>query len=207
MILAPFAFGNYPIRLQHRIICLRQLFGIIRREVQAPAFLANLGRFDREIGASDDVAQFAEFGGDFRFAVKVFRLFEYQLDAALGSLQPQVAAHDTHEVGHQGLHLAEVVGDEHPFLGEFDALLVPFRDLFLKIVALPVFLDGFEDVVGIDDPFEQAVGCQTIRPMQPRTADFAHGIQTADARMSMHVDQNPRHRCNAAQALRESCLW
>ena len=87
------------------------------------------GHLDDEVSAGDEVAELGERLGEDAAVVEVFGLAEDEVEAVEGTLQTQVAAHDSDIVRHDFLKLFLGLCDEDHLLVEDHTLGVPVRYL------------------------------------------------------------------------------
>ena len=70
-------------------------------------------------------------------------------------MQTQVAAYDTHVVGHNLVHLANTLRDEHLLLIGHRAFVVPFWHLVVPVVQIHMLQRILGGSVGIDDSLDE----------------------------------------------------
>lgn len=109
---------------------------IVDGVVQAAAFLALHGLLRDEVAHVDHVAQFAQLAGGLAALEEAFGLLVEDVQAVPGAGEAHVAAHDAHVRLHNLVHLLHALRDEHAFLVADGALVVPFGDVFVEVVAL-----------------------------------------------------------------------
>ena len=130
---------------------------IVDGVVQAAALLALHGLACDEVAHVDHVAQLAQFARGLAAFEQAFGLLVEDVQAVPGTGEAHVAAHDAHVGLHDLVHLLDALGDEYALLGRDGALVVPFGDVLVEVVAV----DHAERVaccrVGVDHGLDERV--------------------------------------------------
>ena len=103
-------------------------------------------------------------------------------------MQTQVAAYNTDVVGHNLVHLADTLRDEHFLLVGHRAFVVPFRHLVVPVVQIHMLQRILGGSVGIDDGLDKRIRRQTVTAVQSCTRALAQCIQAFYGRLSVEVD-------------------
>ena len=157
--------------------------------MQADILPARSRHLDDKVGTGNEVTQLAEGLGEDTPVVEVFGLTEDEVQPIEGTLQSQVAAHNTHIVPHNLLQFFLGLRDEDHLLVQHHTFGIPVRHLALD-GQLPVALSGYgtlRRIVGINHSLQQRVGSQSVATMQTCAGTLAGGIEVADGALAVTV--------------------
>ena len=104
------------------VVCV---VGVVGGEVEAAALLALQGPTGNEVAYIDHVAELADVLRGLDTLEKALGLFVEHVETVPGTVQTQIAAHDTYIVRHDLVHLLHTLGDEYLLLVGHRALIVP----------------------------------------------------------------------------------
>ena len=141
--------------------------------MQASTLFAFHSLFCDEITHIDHVAQFAQLAGSFATLEQPFGFFIEDVQSVPCTYQPGITADNANVCFHDLVNFLHTLGNQYTFFIGDGSFVVPFGDIFVKVITFQYTERMFGGSVGIDNRFYQRVGSQTVASVQTCAGAFS----------------------------------
>ena len=141
--------------------------------MQASTLFTFHSLFCDEITHIDHVAQFAQLAGSLATLEQPFGFFIEDVQSVPCTYQPGITADNTNVCFHDLVNFLHTLGNQYTFFIGDGSFVVPFGDIFVKVITFQYTERMFGGSVGIYNRFYQRVGSQTVASVQTCAGAFS----------------------------------